>query len=365
MKLVRGIAVTYGLSAILVHAAAITTISGRIGVTEFGPIAAMGPGAVCAHIESAAGKEPGSGQGCNDQTMIGPMGSQEPIINQDTTQSIGNLLKDTVGLALMGKTALEAGRGITYRVDKSDDKAALDDGELLFARVGMGNFVASARQTIHKENGRVTVDGTANAVAQGRGQFAAAIVNDPLYFNADTSTVDPLITLAIGSDLSVQADPGDMASVIVQVGQNGLDILDFAITVNDGVSSASQALQPISCDSSALGKSCASYLNTNVLPFLTWNSGTRTVSATGNIPVFRMVAPSDGSSVEATLNYAGVVGTQAPEPGTWLLAAMGMGVLLGNRAKTRLVSTAWPRNQRPDEPGRGRHKCPRHVSDST
>src|SRR5437763_14073255 len=105
--------------AVFMHAAAITNISGTMGVTEFGPIAAMGPGASCAHIQSAAGREPANGgQGCNDQTMIGPGGNQGPIIDQRTTQSIGDTLKNTVGLALQGKTALEAGRQIIYKVEK-------------------------------------------------------------------------------------------------------------------------------------------------------------------------------------------------------------------------------------------------------
>src|SRR5215831_17094831 len=128
MRLAIGFLAICGFGAAPLHATPITVISGKVGVSEFGPIAAMGPGASCAHLQSAAGQEPDmGGQGCNDQTMIGPAGNQEPIIDQKTTESLGAALKNTVGLALQGQTDLQAGRGIRYKVDKSDNKAGLDD----------------------------------------------------------------------------------------------------------------------------------------------------------------------------------------------------------------------------------------------
>jgi len=327
-------------------AAGRTVISNKLDAKEFGPTAVEGPTALCAHVrvEGNAQMDPkaGSGEKCNDQTTIGP--KNEPIINQDATRAVGDALKNAVGLKFQNRDPLELGRGIFYEVDKSDDKvkAAADGGgeENFFARAAIGNQpTASASHTVKKKpDGTFEGDGTATLNAPGRGQFGVAILNDPVVFQAPPEMLDPLVTFVLGSALSLSAtEPGDFAEAFVQIGQDLTPVLDLLIRVTFDTVSKGQTLIPLGCNPSLLGgfASCSAYLDDRVLPLLDFNPGTHSLSATGDITLFRMTVPDDGTAVTATFNIVGIAATTVPEPSVTAVLAIAVAALAVVRAPRR------------------------------
>jgi hypothetical protein len=320
------------------RAGVITVVSGKVGTKEFGPKAVSGPGGSYAHVEAGPNMDPpaGKGQKANDQTKIGKTNTQ--TINQNLTEQIGSALKNTVGLKLMNKTDLEVGRSIFYKADESDDKVkeAKDNGgsTMLFARASLGGSpVASANQTVtvkKNDNGgeQFIGEGTANAALTqggGRGEFAAAILNDPVVFQSDSTTVDPSVTFTLEHDLKLQVvAPGDLAEAVFEIGLNDTDVLDFALKVTYQTSSAQQTLVPLGGDPSSLGSSSImDYLNAQVLPSLSWDENSRTLTAATDITLFQFSAPSDGTPETATFNIVGLASSPVPEPSSVGLFGLG------------------------------------------
>jgi hypothetical protein len=331
------------LSLAPVWAGTITVVSGKVGGKEFGPKAVSGPGGSYAHVEAGADMDPPGGQGikANDQTKIA--GTQTQTIDENVTKQIGGALKNTVGVKLQGKSDLDVGRSIFYKADESADKVKeAQDGNgsaMLFKRAALGNQpIASVNQTITLTDKQFIGEGTVNANAPGRGQFAVGILADPIVFHLDSTTLDPSVPFVLESDLSLQAtEPGDLAEAVFEISQDTTTVLDFALLVTSDTTSRDQVIVPLAGDTTLLGMSAADYLNQNVLPFLNWNSTTHTLTATTDITLYQFTTPSDGTPVTATFNFAGISSTTPiPEPSTRLIFG-GLGILA--------IATIWGRRR--------------------
>jgi hypothetical protein len=339
----------YLMSAPAAWGGAISIVDGKIGAKEFGPTAVSGPGAVCAHarIEATGETAPAAGKGdkCHNDIKIGP-NKDEPIIDKKLTEAIGSALKGTVGLKLMNKSDEEVGQSIFYDFDKFDDKpkAVPNKGNaaniLALARIG-SQPTASASHDVANKDGKIEGEGLANTNAPGRGQFAAAIINDPLVFQADSSTLDPLVEFTLGSQLSLQAtEPGDLALALFQIWQDATTVLDFALEVTLATTSALQTLHPLDCSTTLLGNvsSCQAYLTQFVLPFLHWDSDMHMLTATQDITLYRMLVPSDGTNMKGTYNFAAVAATPVREPAMPFLMIEGLIVLALPGSRRSLLS---------------------------
>jgi hypothetical protein len=286
------------------------------------------------------------GKLANDQTKIGNTNTQ--IIDDKVTAAIGDALKNTVGVKLNGKTGLEVGRTIRYNVDESDDKVkeAKDNGgsALLFKRAFLGKPpmvgtpLASATQsiTVDPKNGNLfNGEGTARGALTeggGRGEFAAAIVNEPVTFKSDSSTLDPSVIFTLQHDLMLQVSaPGELSEAVFEIMKNDITALDFALKVTYGTGTASETIVPLAGDTTLLGTSVANYLNQVVLPYLHFDDTTHSLTVIDDVVLYKFDVPGDGTPATATFDYVGLAsGAEAPEPSAWV-ALLSLGSLVAIR----------------------------------
>ncbi len=316
-----------------------------------------GPGAVCPGVQFGnAGILRGPGVvgatfdgvlACSDQTMVGG----KPIISTTTTRAIGAAIlrndKSVLGApdfagGKLGTTTLQIGQNFSYNrrttTDKPNSRLNTDAGV-----TSPAGSTANATASIAVVNNVATGTATSSlkrARFEPLGGVAVGLVNDPLTITPISSGLPTIVAVTIGTTdtlLSLQAsDPFDTASALYELAVGTQTLLSLEIEIDNSTTSLQNVgFQFLAFDPAGLGFGSmdqTSYLNSVILPFLTFDPNGHVLAATSPILVSNGPFLLSGTdSVDFTWNYAAVAGAGVPEPSTLFLILSGMAVLLAAR----------------------------------
>src|SRR4029453_5072789 len=339
------VVLTVGIPISAAYADPIARSIGTISTVDGGGIA-RGPGAVCARSEVTGNADPAAAnpaaKGCNDTTLIGPVGGLEPIVGNQSTGINGNR-EQFVFRTRAGGVA--GGRALLYNetdvADKVASAAAAPDSTLVLMRTAAAVSLpragfANATQTVVANpfvaRGNKVSSSAAAQVAGGAG-FSIAIVNDPV----DIDLFDPAIpgsaSVRIGdgaSLLSLDVDgPGEFALALFEFGR-GIPGSSTAITVvSFEVDSAAQSLADVitvlQFDVSSGFASAAAleaYLESPLNDFFSFDPIAHRLTQNREAPLMQIDLAAGSSPVHVVFNTEAIAGT-VPVSSTLALVLIG------------------------------------------
>jgi len=275
----------------------------------------------------------------------------KPIISTTTTRAIGAAIlrndKSVLGApdfagGKLGTTTLQIGQNFSYNrrttTDKPNSRLNTDAGV-----TSPAGSTANATASIAVVNNVATGTATSSlkrARFEPLGGVAVGLVNDPLTITPISSGLPTIVAVTIGTTdtlLSLQAsDPFDTASALYELAVGTQTLLSLEIEIDNSTTSLQNVgFQFLAFDPAGLGFGSmdqTSYLNSVILPFLTFDPNGHVLAATSPILVSNGPFLLSGTdSVDFTWNYAAVAGAGVPEPSTLFLILSGMAVLLAAR----------------------------------
>lgn len=313
-----------------------------------------GPGAVCPGVQfgnvGIFGTTFDGALACSDRTMV----SGTPIISTATTSAIGAAIlrndRSVLGIpdfagGKLGTTTLQIGQNFSYNRLTTSNKAnsRLNKDADVTSPAGS---TATATASIAVVNNVATGTATSSLTRvkfEPLGGVAVGLVNDPLTITPISSGLPATVAVTIGTTdtlLSLQAsDPFDTASALYELVVGTQTLLLLEIDIDNSTASLQNAgFQFLAFDPAGLGfgnMDQTSYLNSVILPSLTFDPNRHVLAATSPILVsngpFLLSGPDP---VDFTWNYAAVAGASVPEPSTLLLVLSGMAVMLAGRILT-------------------------------
>jgi hypothetical protein len=334
------------VSTLLVEAAAISIAPG--GVTPVAANLVAGAGAVCPGTQfGTAGLFDGAFT-CNNTTMVGGVAiitaAQTAMIGAGISKAlppvVGNFQNQQGGV--LGTTALQIGQNFSYNRRTTNNKPADNLNKSAGSTTPVGS-TADATAVM----GAGTGTGTSKVVAKKQGNG----LGDPLKgvavgFVSDPLTIEPIgagtpgtvaVTIGLPGDLlSLEADaPGDVASALYELLIGTQTLLSLEIDLDSSTSSlGSVGITLSSFDAAALGfgsMSAKDYVQNVLLPFLTFDPITHTLSEIGPILVSNGPFLLTGTE-DFTWNFASIAGDGAvPEPSTLPLVALAALLMIAGR----------------------------------
>jgi hypothetical protein len=320
--------------------------SGNIVTVNFDSQLVAGFGAAATHARAGGNASsigatldpPGAGLNFDDQTTFGPAGNMVPALSNPNTALVGRGLSDAYsGLApipggspAMGTDYAPVGRTIIYRVDATLNK---------LTHAPSTSASATARQTTASSTAALQLNPFVNSKSTATARvvdnsnpsqrgYAVGIIRDPSTYQAYPSTDAGSVLVSIGDNsdpLLLQADgAGAFASVFFDLGTDrpgDSTLISFSIWIDSSTQAASQADIEISDFNPDIGWATSQDFKNYLLTYLSFNSMTHTLSATGGIPLYQAGVGPNGD--EVTLSYtdgtlAGL--TAVPEPGAAALS---------------------------------------------